>query len=277
MGRTVDDVALILSIISDSDSRGPVACDKGGGFGRLRPADMPGLRVAWAPDMAGQAALDPGVVEVLGAQLSTLTDLGCEIDMACIDFDEADEAFRTLRAWMFSYTMSDLIRNHREQLKPSLIWNIEEGQFLSGRDVASAMASQAVLFERAGRFFEDFDVLMLPATAAPPFPAEQEYPAVVGGQPPASYLDWLAPAYFVTMTGCPAVSVPAGFTADGLPVGIQFVGPYRSEARLLSIAMAFEEATRFGEVRPDITGQSAAVWAAGHHIAVRRPGTKVGV
>jgi amidase len=278
MGRTVDDVALILSVITGPDSHGPAARYQAGEApGKLRPAGTRGLRVAWSPDLAGQAAVDPAVVKVLGAQLATFTDLGCEVRTACIDFDEADEAFRTLRAWMFAYTMSDQFRNHRDQLKPSLVQNIEEGQFLSGRDIASAMASQAVLFERARRFFEDFDVLALPATAGPPFPAELEYPAVVAGQPQATYLDWLAPAYYVTMTGCPAISVPAGFTADGLPVGIQLVGPYRGEARLLSIALAFEEATRFGELRPDVAGQPTARWAAGHHITVRRPGTPVGV
>jgi amidase len=280
MGRTVDDVALILSVVS-----GPAPAPRwsaaryqaGETPGKLRPAGTRGLRVAWSPDLAGQAAVDPAVVKVLGAQLATFTDLGCDVRTACIDFDEADEAFRTLRAWMFAYTMRDQFRNHRNQLKPSLVQNIEEGQFLSGRDIASAMASQAELFERARRFFEDFDVLALPATAVPPFPAELEYPAVVAGQPQASYLDWLAPAYYVTMTGCPAISLPAGFTADGLPVGIQLVGPYRGEARLLSIAMAFEEATRFGDVRPDVAGQPPASWAAGHRITVRRPGTPVGV
>jgi amidase len=135
------------------------------------------------------------------------------------------------------------------------------------------MASQAVLFGRARQFFEDFDVLVLPATAVPPFPAGLEYPATVAGYPQETYLDWLAPAYYVTMTGCPAISVPAGFTADGLPVGIQFVGPYRSEQRLLSIALAFEQATRFGELRPDVASQPAA----GHHITVRRPETPVAV
>lgn len=277
MGRTVDDVALVLSVISGPDPFRPIAAAQDdGGPGRLRPADLRGLRVAWSPDLAGQAPVDPDVLEVLGTNLSTLSGLGCEVDVDCIDFDGADEAFRALRAWMFAYQLSDHVRNRRDQLKPSLVWSIEEGQFLSGRDIASAMASQAMLIGRARQFFDDFDVLVLPAAPVTPFPADLEYPAAVAGRPQASYLDWLAPAYYVTMTGCPAISVPAGFTADGLPVGIQFVGPYGGEQRLLSIAMAFEEATRFGEQRPDVTSQPAAIWADGHHITVRRPGTSAG-
>jgi amidase len=221
MGRTVDDVALTLSVITGADRRRPIPWgQEAGESGRVRLADTRGLRVAWAPDLAGQAAVDPAVIEVLGDRLTSFSDLDCHVDEACIDFDGADEAFRTLRAWMFAYTMTAHVRDHPDRLKPSLIWNVEQGQFLSGRDIASAMESQADLFDRASRFFENYDILALPAASVPPFPAGLEYPATVAGQAQASYLDWLAPAYYVTMTSCPAISVPAGFTADGLPVGI---------------------------------------------------------
>jgi amidase len=262
MGRTVDDVALILSAISGPDPRCPLSLDRDGTVsGQLRPADMRRLRVAWSPDLAGQASVDPGVQEVLGARLSTLADLGCQVEMACIDFDGADAAFRTLRSWMLAYTMHQHFTDHRDQLKPSLIRDIEEGRFLSGRDVASAMGAHTALFERARRFFDRYDVLALPAASVVPFPAGLEYPAVVAGEPQACYLDWLAPGYLVSMTGCPAISLPAGFTADGLPVGIQLVAPYRAEQRLLSIALAFEQATGFGARRPDVAGQLAAAEA----------------
>jgi amidase len=272
MGRTVDDVALMLSVIGTPGLRAPLPPDQVAGRpGKVRPADTRRLRVAWSPDLAGQAPVDAAVLGVLGGHLGTLADLGCAVDIACIDFDGADEAFRTLRAWMFAYTMSDYVRTHPAQLKPSLVWNIEEGQFLSGRDVASAMATQAVLVERAQRFFECYDVLALPAAPVATFPADLEYPASVAGQPSLSYLDWLAPAYCVTMTGCPAISVPAGFTAEGLPVGIQLVGPHGSEHRLLKIAAAFEQATGFGGLRPDVASQPREAWAAGHQIRVSRP------
>jgi amidase len=202
--------------------------------------------------------VDPEVIAVLDAQLATFTGMGCEVEEDCIDFDGADEAFRTLRAWMLAYTMHQHVVNHRDQLKPSLVQTIEEGRFLSGRDVASAMEAHTALFEQTRRFFDRYDVLALPAASAAPFPAGLEHPAVVAGEPQACYLDWLAPSYLVSMTGCPAISLPAGFTADGLPVGIQLVAPYRAEQRLLSIALAFEQATGFGARRPDVVGQLAA-------------------
>lgn len=277
MGRTVDDVAIILSVISEPDPRFPLALGRDGrGSRRSRPADPSGLRVAWSPDLAGQAAVDPEVIEVIDARLATFIGMGCDVEAACIDFGEADEAFRTLRAWMFAYTMNEHIRKRRGQLKPSLVRNIEEGQFLSGRDVASAMETHSALFEQARHFFEEYDVLALPSASVAPFPVGLEYPAAVAGEPQATYLDWLAPAYLVTMTGCPAISVPAGFTANGLPVGIQLVGPFRAEQRLLSIALAFEEATGFGARRPDVVRHPAKAGAWDHRIAVEPPGRGAG-
>lgn len=259
MGRTVDDVALVLSVISGPDPRGAVGFEQDGdGSGHVLPADMRGLRVAWSPDLASQAAVGPEVAEVLSAQLATLIAMGCEVEPDCVDFDGADEAFRTLRAWMFAYTMNDHVHAHRDQLKPDLVRTIEEGRFLSGRDVAAAMDSHAVLTERARRFFGKYDVLALPSAAVTPVPAGLEYPVTVAEDPQVSYLDWLAPAYLVTMTGCPAISLPAGFTATGLPVGIQFVGPLDGDLRLLSIALAFEQATGFGARRPDLAGLASA-------------------
>src|ERR1700742_4411195 len=204
MGRTVDDVALILSAISGPDPRCPISLSQDGAVsGPLRPADLRRLRVAWSPDLAGQAAVDPEVIAVLDAQLATFTGMGCEVEADCIDFDGADEAFRTLRAWMLAYSMHQHVVDHRDQIKPSLVQDIEEGRFLSARDVASAMAAHTALFERARRFFDRYDVLALPAASAAPFPASLEHPAVVAGKPQAGYLDWLAPGYLVSMTRLP--------------------------------------------------------------------------
>jgi amidase len=99
-------------------------------------------------------------------------------------------------------------------------------------------------------FFETYDVLALPVSQVPPFSADEEYPTSINGEPQETYLDWMRSAYLITVTGCPAISVPAGFTPEGWPVGLQMVGPARGERRLLEIAHAFEQATRIGERRP---------------------------
>ena len=272
VGRTVDDTALVLSVISRPDPRSPLAPERDGGrFGQLRPANLRGLRVAWAPELTGQVPVDPDVLAALAPVRAALDGLGCAVEDDCPDVSGANEAWRTLRAWMFAYSMREHYRDHRDQLKPSLIWNIEQGLPLTGQDVAAAMASQGALFDRAREFFTRYDVLALPAAPVTPFPVELEYPAAVAGRLQRDYLDWLTLAACITMTGCPAVSVPAGFTQGGLPVGLQLVGPYRGEERLLSVALAVEEATQAGQVHPDVQGQPASIWSGGHHVAVRPP------
>jgi amidase len=252
MGRTVDDVAVLLSVISGPDPRSPIALDDDGTeFADIRPADPRGLRVAWSADFGGTVDVDTDVLDVLAPHRTTLTDLGCHVDEACIDLSGADEAFRTLRAWTFAHHMADTLREHRDRLKPSLVWNIEQGQQLTGQDVARAVETLTVLYRRAHEFFQHHDLLVLPTTQVTPFPADLEYPTEVAGHPQSTYLDWMRSAYAVTMTGCPALSLPAGFTPAGLPVGIQFVTRQRTESRLLSIAKTFEQATGFHHRHPD--------------------------
>lgn len=258
MGRTVDDVALLLSVLAGPDPRDPIALETDGGvFADVEPANLRGLRVAWSPDLGGLVDVDRDVVDVLEGRLATLAGLGCVVEEACIDLRGADAAFRTLRAWMFAHGMAVFHREHRDRLKPSLVWNIEAGQALSAADVAAAIQTQTKLFHRACRFFGTYDLLVTPAAQVLPFPVDQEYPPVIGGRATDNYLDVLSAAYHITMTGCPALSMPAGFSAGGLPVGMQFVGPHRAERRLLSIAKAFEAATGFGDRRPDLAALTA--------------------
>ncbi|BCJ28635.1 amidase [Actinocatenispora sera] len=255
MGRTVDDVGLLLSIMAGPHPAMPLALDADPAkFARIDPADLTGVRVALAPDLAGTVAVDRQVRAVVASQASILAELGCIVEDACIDFDGADEAFRTLRSWTLAYLLDDTIRRHRESLPPSLVQNIEEGQWLSGRDIASALETQARLHERAAVFFDRYDLLVTAAAATPPFPIEQEFPPTIDGAAQTSHLDWLRIAYAISMTGCPALALPAGFTPTGLPVGVQLVGPHREERRLLAIGRAFERANAAGRRRPDLAG-----------------------
>ena len=177
--------------------------------------------------------------------------MGASIDDACPDFSGADGVFKELRA--FSLTgMADVLRDHRDQLKPEAIWNIEAGLKLTAVDVNRAMAVQSEIFIRMEEFMRDYDAFVCVVNQVPPFPIAEAYPTEIDGVAMETYIDWMKSAYFVTVTRMPAISVPAGFTADGLPVGIQIVGKYRGDLELLKIANVYEQATNVGANRPPI-------------------------
>jgi amidase len=224
----------------------------GSSFAAPLERELRGLRVAWSPDLGGSVPVDPEVADVVRAQAGAFANLGCHVEEACPDFTGAEESFRTLRAWEFAHQLGDHVRKNRDLVKASLVWNIEGGWRLSAEDVARAEELHAAVFHRAREFFERYDVLLLPTSQVPPFDATLEYPTEVAGIPQRTYLDWMRSCYFVTVTGCPALSVPAGFTAAGLPVGLQVVGPHRSDRFVLEVGHAFETATGVGLRRPEL-------------------------
>ena len=177
---------------------------------------------------------------MLAAVLCVLASAGAALESSYPDLREADDAFRTLRAWHFQASFGELLAAHPDELKPSLAENIRAGESLTGADVARAFRQRTTLADRMRRFFETYDVLVLPTSQVPPFPADQEYPTEINGRPMATYLDWMRSAYVITVTGCPAISLPGGETGDGLPVGVQVVAPFGEDGRLLEIAAAFE-------------------------------------
>ena len=140
-------------------------------------------------------------------------------DFKVADLSLADDTFRTLRAWHFQAKLGRLLAEHPTSFKPSLEANIRAGEPLTGADVARAYTQRTSLSETMRVFFGDHDVLLLPTSQVPPFPVEQEFPETINGQPMPDYLAWMRSAYFITVTGCPAISVPAGFTREGWPVG----------------------------------------------------------
>jgi amidase len=241
LARNVDDLALLLSVIAGPDARVPTALgDPGTAFTTPPDVTLSGLRVALSADLGGLLEVDSEVRRVVEEAGAALADAGSVVDAAYPDLAEADDTFRTLRAWLFQAGFGDLLAAHPEAFKPSLADNIRAGESLTGADVARAYTGRTALSERMRGFFESYDVLVLPTSQVPPFPADQEYPQEINGRPMATYLDWMRSAYVITATGCPAISVPAGQTADGLPVGVQFVAPFGADARLLGVARAFE-------------------------------------
>ena len=251
MGRTVADVALQMSVVAGADPRVPISLtDDPAGFASPLPSSLAGLRVAWAPDLGGRVTVDPAITGVLASVGTVFEDLGASVEEACPDLSGADEVFGTLRAWIFDTNYSDLARRHPEKLKESIRWNAEMGAKLTGADLARAEVAHTKLYERMVEFFERFDVLLAPTTQVLPFPVELEYPTEIGGVPQDNYLEWMRSCTLFSPTGCPALSVPGGFTPDGLPVGLQIIGAPRADRRVLEVGHAFEQATRFGQRRP---------------------------
>jgi amidase len=247
MGRNVADVALLLSVMAGPDPRVPLALGAPGhAFAPPVAGSLAGLRVGWSVDLGGLLAVDDRVVEVMASVGRLLVAAGARVFDDHPDLSLADDTFRTLRAWHFQASYGDLLRRHPDDIKPSLADNIRAGERLTGADVARAYACRTTLGEVMREFFTRYDVLALPTSQVPPFPADQEYPTEVNGQPMATYLDWMRSAYVVTVTGCPAISVPAGTTPEGLPVGVQLVAPHGQDRRLLEVAAAFELARAGG-------------------------------
>nr|WP_211481297.1 amidase family protein [Actinopolyspora xinjiangensis] len=243
MARTVADVALLLSVMAGADERAPLSAHQPASTsaGEL-DRDLRGLRIGWSADLGGSVPVESEVAEVVLAAAERFAELGCRVEEACPDFTGADETFRTLRAWQFELSLGRLLDESPELVKPSLAANIEEGRKLSGPDLGRAAVTRAELYHRARVFFGDHDVLLLPVSQLPPFDAELEYPREVAGVAGRDYLDWMASCSYVSVLGHPALSVPAGSTADGLPVGVQLVGRYREDFELLRVAHAFERA-----------------------------------
>ena len=241
--RNVGDLALLLSVLAGPDPRAPHALgDPGSTFAPpLAPAALGGLRVACSVDLGGALVVDHAVADVVRATAERLAGAGSALDEAHPDLAVADDTFRTLRAWHFQAKFADLLAQHPTSFKPSLEANIRAGESLTGADVARAYTQRTALAETMRVFFEQYDVLLLPTSQVPPFPVEQEFPETINGQQMPDYLAWMRSAYFITVTGCPAISVPAGTTPDGLPVGVQLVARHGSDRQLLEVAAAVEE------------------------------------
>jgi amidase len=252
LGRTVEDTALLLSAIAGPDSRSPIALpEPGETFRKPLERDFKGTRIAFSLDLGG-LPVDPRVTAVLEASRSAFEALGCELDDAAPDFSGAHDAFQVLRAYAFAVQHRDHLRQHRDKMKDSVIWNTEFGLGLSGVDVGLAEVKRTELFQRVQDFMERYDYIVCPVNQVPPFDVNQPYPTEINGVQMETYIDWMKSAYYITMTGLPAISVPGGFAPEGLPVGVQIVGRYRDDLSVLQLAHAFERATRVGERRPPV-------------------------
>ena len=174
------------------------------------------------------------------------------MDDDCPDFLDAHDVFMSLRAYSFDLQLGALMDRHPGVLKDTIVWNIEAGRNLSASRLARAEKLRTALFQRMHRFMQRYDFIVLPVNQVPPFAIEQPYVTEIDGVQMDSYIDWMRSCYYVTASAHPAISVPCGFTPEGLPVGLQIVGRHRGEFELLQIAYAFEQATGVGKRRPPL-------------------------
>jgi len=250
MARTVDDVALLLAAQAGPELRAAAALETPG-TAFLPPVPVPDrpLRVAWAPNL-DNLPIDAAVSDVLASAPGVFAELGHHVEEAAPDLSNAREIFDILRAWLFAMSAGPLYDEHKDKLKDTAIWQIERGLNLPMADHQRASRQHAALYQRTVDFFEDYDVLLCPVTQVAPFSHETEYITEINGQKFDSYIEWMRVCTDVTLMNCPAISVPAGFTDDGLPIGLQIVGPPRRDSLVLQVAKHYETATNFGQQRP---------------------------
>lgn len=259
MARDVADIALMLTAVA-GPGPGPAVLPSLSPetFAQPLERDLTGMRIGWTPDFGLGIPVEKEVLRVLEAQLGVFEELGARVEQATPDLQDADLVFRNVRALEFVQTLGDLVRDHPESIKPEIRWNVEQGQQLTGQDIAATAAARTRLALKVHEFFGGYDVLLAPAAQVLPFDARQRYPETINGQALPTYLDWMRSACVISATGLPALSMPAGFSAEGLPVGLQMVMNHGQDFQLLQVARAFEQATGYARRAPALVAGEGA-------------------
>jgi amidase len=250
MARNVADTALMLDAMVGHHADDPLSLFPPAiPYAQAIAAPVGPKRVAFSPDL-GVMPVEPEVISICANAAQGFSALGASVVDDCPDFSGAQDAFHVLRAQAFANNRGALLDNHRDLLKWEIIWNIEAGRALTTEDIARASATRAALFHRVTAFFQTNDLLLCPAAILPPFDGEMRWPEEVAGTKLEAYIDWLQICGMITLTGCPAISVPCGFTDDGRPIGLQIVAPPRREDLLLGAAHLFEQAHDYAGLVP---------------------------
>jgi amidase len=252
MARSVADVALFLSAIAGPDAHNPLSIDENPAqFAKPLERSFKGVRVAWHKGLGG-LPFEPAIRTIIDNQRKTFEALGCIVEDAEPDFSGVDFAFPTLRHMSYHTSYAGLARQRPEWVKDTIRWEIAEAERQTAVDVANASARQSLMFEQSATFFQRFEFFVLPVTQIAPFDITTNYPTDVAGVAMPTYIDWMRSCWYVSFMGNPALSVPAGFTEAGLPVGIQIVGRMRADLSVLQMGHAFEQATHVGVRRPGV-------------------------
>lgn len=252
LGRSVADLAFVLSTIAGPDPRSPLSLNEPGTvFARPLARSFKGVRVAWFKDLGG-VPFDPRVRAIVDGHRATFESLGCIVEEAEPDFSPAEISFRLLRAWNSANAYGARLREHPGAFKDTLKDEIEEGLRLTGTELARSEVAHGQLWRRFQAFLEKYEYFVLPTTQLPPFDVATPYPTEIAGVKFTNYIDWMKSCWYISATGNPAASIPGGFTQEGLPVGVQIVGRHKEDFAVLQIAHAFEDATGFSKMHPSI-------------------------
>ncbi len=253
MARTIGDAALMLSVMAGQDDRSPISfpVDRRQFLAAVKRPEIQGLRVAWSPDLK-ISPLDHEVEKVAAAAARRFTELGCTVEQTEPDFSGVQQIIHVTRALRMVTLHAEKLEKWRDQMNPNLVWNIEQGFPLTVKQIGEADKERTALYHRVRQFFEKYDLLLTPTVSVPPFPQEMIYPQEVNGKPMKNYQEWLYLTYAITITGLPVISVPCGFTSEGLPVGLQIVGRRLAEATVLKAAAAFEAIAPWKDKKPPV-------------------------
>jgi amidase len=237
------------------DDRSPIAISQPGEpFRDSLGRDFRGVRVAWSPDF-GELPVDPRVVETMQNQRGVFESLGCVVEDGSPDFDGAEQAFQAWRGWAFELAFAELMKTDGDRIKDTIHWNYELGARLTGPQLARAEQARTALYHRVRQYMQTYEYMVFPVTQVPPFDIDQPYVTEINGERMQNYIEWMKSCYYITVTGLPCVSVPCGFTRDGLPIGLQIVGRHQADWSVLQLAHAFERETGFWKQRPSIVAE----------------------
>ncbi len=250
LARSVGDLALFLSAIAGPDPRHPLSIHEDGArFRAPLNRNFKGVRVAWWRGLGG-IPFEPEIRRVIEANRRVFEQLGCVVEEAEPDFDGVADAFPILRYSGNHPQYAPLIAQNPAWVKDTIKFEVAQAERLKASDIGRALARQARMHEQSRQFFERYEYFVLPVTQVAPFDVTTEYPMSINGMAMTSYIDWMRSCWYITFMANPAMSVPAGFTSGGLPVGIQLVGRHRDDWSVLQLAYAFEQATQHGRRRP---------------------------
>jgi amidase len=241
MARTVADCALMLECEAGHHPHDPLSAPVAyGSFMRAAASPRRPARVAFSLDLGVAPVVDPEVARVCTLAVQNLERDGCEVEQACPDLTDAERTFHTLRGAAFVANMGPLLAEHRDALKPDVIANAEFGLRLGVSDIVRAEITHGEIVRRMAGFFEQYEALICPVALGPPIRTEQRYIESLHGVKFEGYLGWLMMTCVVSVTGCPVLALPCGFTREGLPIGLQVIGPPRSESKLLALGAYLE-------------------------------------